>query len=47
MMSEYEDMTVAELKDILREQGLPLSGKKADLLARLLENASAQYTQNH
>ncbi len=40
MMSEYEDMTVAQLKDILREQGLPLSGKKADLIARLLENDS-------
>ena len=40
-MSEYEDMTVAELKDILREQSLPLSGKKADLIARLIENDSA------
>ena len=31
----YEDMTVAELKDLLRDQGLPLSGKKADLISRL------------
>jgi large subunit ribosomal protein L32e len=37
-MSEHEDMTVAELKDVLRERGLPLSGKKADLIARLLED---------
>ncbi len=34
-MGEYDDLTVAELKDILREAGLPLSGKKADLVARL------------
>ncbi len=36
-MTEYSDMTVAELKDLLRELGLPLSGKKADLIARLEE----------
>ena len=34
-MGEYDDLTVAELKDLLREAGLPLSGKKADLVARL------------
>ena len=33
----YDDMTVAQLKDILREQGLPVSGKKADLISRLTE----------
>ena len=32
---DYDDMTVAELKDLLREGGLPVSGKKADLIARL------------
>ena len=36
-MTEYSEMTVAELKDLLRELGLPLSGKKADLIARLEE----------
>ena len=36
-MSELSDLTVAELKDLLREAGLPLSGKKADLIARLEE----------
>ncbi len=35
----YEDMTVAELKDVLREKGLPVSGKKADLIARLNDSA--------
>ena len=31
----YENLTVAELKELLRERGLPVSGKKADLIARL------------
>ena len=38
-MSEYSDMTVAELKELLREAGLPVSGKKADLIVRLEEGA--------
>ncbi|PDH24126.1 MAG: 50S ribosomal protein L32e [Marine Group II euryarchaeote MED-G33] len=31
-------MTVAELKELLKEAGLPVSGKKADLIARLEED---------
>ena len=31
----YEDMTVAQLKEILQEEGLSTKGKKADLMARL------------
>ena len=38
----YEDMTVAELKDLLRDQGLPLSGKKADLVSRLNDAEATQ-----
>ena len=38
----YEDMTVAELKDLLRAQGLPLSGKKADLVSRLNDAEATQ-----
>jgi len=38
-MSDYENMTVAELKEQLKEAGLPVSGKKADLLARLQDGA--------
>ena len=34
---EYDSMTVAELKDLLRDAGLPVSGKKAELIARLEE----------
>lgn len=37
-MSEYENMTVAELKELLKEAGLPVSGKKADLIARLVDS---------
>ena len=38
---DYNSMTVAELKDLLRDAGLPVSGKKADLIARLQEVADA------
>ena len=38
MSDEYENMTVAQLKDVLRERGLPVSGKKAELIARLQES---------
>ncbi len=33
---DYEAMTVAELKDALRAKGLPVSGRKAELVERLL-----------
>ncbi|MCH2267777.1 50S ribosomal protein L32e [Candidatus Thalassarchaeum betae] len=36
-MTEYEEMTVAQLKDVLRERGLPVSGRKAELIERLQE----------
>jgi acyl-CoA synthetase (AMP-forming)/AMP-acid ligase II len=32
---DYESMTVKELKEELASKGLPVSGKKADLIARL------------
>lgn len=35
---EYSVKTVAQLKIILQVKGLPVSGKKADLIARLVEN---------
>ena len=38
---DYNSMTVAELKDLLRDAGLPVSGKKADLITRLQEAADA------
>ena len=33
--TDYSKLSVAELKDILKEKGLPVSGKKADLIERL------------
>ena len=33
----YESMSVAQLKDLLRQAGKPVSGKKADLISRLSE----------
>jgi large subunit ribosomal protein L32e len=35
MAENFDKMTVAELKVLLREAGLPVSGKKAELIARL------------
>ena len=35
---EYENMTVAELKELLRAANLPVSGKKAELITRLQES---------
>ena len=35
--ADYQSMTVAELKDLLKAAGKPVSGKKADLIARLQE----------
>ena len=41
MSEDYESMTVAQLKELLKEADLPVSGKKADLIARLAENSAA------
>ena len=38
MSDNYEDMTVAELKVMLKERGLPVSGKKSDLIERLSQS---------
>ena len=41
MAEDYESLTVAVLKDLLRERELPVSGKKAELIARLDEYDSS------
>ena len=41
----YDNLTVAELKDLLRERGLPVSGKKADLIARLVEGDAPEESE--
>ena len=33
----YDELTVVELKDMLRERGLPVSGRKSELVARLTD----------
>ena len=35
--ADYDSMTVAQLKELLKEAGKPVSGKKADLITRLSE----------
>ncbi len=42
MAEDYENMTVAQLKELLKEADLPVSGKKADLIARLAETSAAE-----
>ena len=37
MAEDYESMTVAQLKELLKSAGKPVSGKKAELISRLLE----------
>tara|TARA_B100000575_G_scaffold60516_2_gene45962 strand:+ start:5878 stop:6531 length:654 start_codon:yes stop_codon:yes gene_type:complete len=39
-------MTVPELKELLRERGLKVGGKKSDLIDRLLDNPSMQQTDS-
>lgn len=41
MSDNYEDMTVAELKALLKEAGLRVSGKKSELIERLAESQGA------
>ena len=44
MAEDYEKMTVAELKVLLKEAGLPISGKKADLIERLSASEEVEET---
>ena len=40
--SVYDSKTVSELKEILQEKGLPLSGNKTKLIKRILEHEQTQ-----
>ncbi len=40
--SEWSDLSVSELKDYLRERGMPVSGKKEELVRRVEENSVFQ-----
>ena len=35
---DYSEMTVAELKDLLRDRGLKVGGKKSELIERLMSS---------
>ena len=39
---EYENMTVAQLKELLREAKLPVSGNKSALIERLSQNETSE-----
>lgn len=38
----YDDLTVEQLKEVLKERSLPTSGNEAELVERLVENDAAQ-----
>lgn len=38
MSDKYKSLKVAELKDLLQKAGLPASGKKDDLIERLVKH---------
>jgi SAP domain-containing protein len=40
-MSQYDDYTATQMQDELRARGLPVSGSKPELLARLEESDTA------
>jgi len=42
MTEEYEGMKVSELKEVLREKGLPVSGTKKVLIERLSESSEVE-----
>jgi hypothetical protein len=37
-MVYYDDMSVNQLKDVLRDKGLKVSGRKSELIERLKDN---------
>eukprot|EP00986_Skeletonema_menzelii_P010402 scaffold5067_cov161-Skeletonema_menzelii.AAC.14 len=40
---DYSELTVVRLKEMCREKGLPVSGKKSDLIQRLEEDGQLEY----
>ena len=42
MTEEFEKMTVPELKELLREKGLKVGGKKSELIERLSESSTVK-----
>jgi hypothetical protein len=44
-MKRLEKLTVAELKQLLEEQGLVISGKKSELIDRLMANKEKEISE--
>ena len=44
MEEDYASMTVSELKELLKERDLKVSGKKSELVERLLDMPTNQQT---
>ena len=47
MASDYDGLTVAELKGLLRDRGLPVSGAKAILVDRLEASDARDMPKNN
>ena len=45
-MTEYQDWTVVRLKEELKSQGLSQSGKKSELIQRLLDEGEKLDSEN-
>ena len=43
MQSDYNDLTVVKLKALCKEQNLPISGRKSELIERLIANDNSKY----
>ena len=46
MPTQFEEMTVAELKEALKERGLVRSGNKSELIQRLVENETSSTNES-
>ena len=44
IMSNFDSLTIVELKQRLKQEGLPLSGNKADLIERLITHHEGKTT---
>ena len=43
MKSDYDGLTVVKLKALCKEQNLPVSGRKSELIERLIANESSKH----
>ena len=43
MQSDYNDLTVVKLKALCKEQNLTISGRKSELIERLIANDNSKY----